>query len=780
MMKRKLTEALETTREFEHPEVLISVTNFLTLGKLQSHEELRDRGLLLFHDQLGEISRAPQRVMFFSHQWTSWTEPDPTNQQYECMVAAALTISKTNGWPMERVWVWCDYISIPQRTRNTQKLAINSLASYASIADAFVIVAPTVIHNNTGLECNVATYNKRMWCRAENLCHSLRNGIHDMWVVTSTDSVAKLKDDAEFMQSNLRVMQGDSTREDDKLTLVLPILGLYAELFACTLHVAELEKQRNERLEELQREDRERQQREEAQKHESMRHSKERHGSIQSAHGGQSRFGSMLCSTHGEGRLTSILNLGRFEGRHDSKATMRHSSVTGSPHGTGSCANSFTRPHTESTHAIPNLDSRATMRRSSVTGSPHGTGSCANSFTQPHTESTHAIPSLAHVLSAAGADTRHAISHVGGSMKQIPTMAHAINNVVSRGTQSIAKLRQSHAAPMLDKARRRDSWTDLLRVARHDFSHQFKGHGVVSMINEARDEIFPKDINLTETNLIVAEPSLSVRPKRSSKNGESSTRGSRARTRRMTLRRQQTTSFATRLVPTSRTVELFGPLVDMMEKLVTEDGGVRNKLVKQVIQRMENNNAHASAAAARFAKVWRRKAISRRHAASDAPSPAASPLGYRRVSPRPSERMSVDSRLSQQRSSRESELSERLSPRESERLSQRLSPLASKRVSQRALARITSADEVEEDALDAAAAAAETDGGTEADVVPDTTTAPSVQDDDELPSEQVHAEANGALANGAPANGEGLSSATTPPPKGWVLLRESRARGLWV
>jgi hypothetical protein len=61
------------------------------------------------------------------------------------------------------------YISIPQRTRNTQKLAINSLASYASIADAFVIVAPTVTHEDTGLVCNVATYNRRMWhapCRA--------------------------------------------------------------------------------------------------------------------------------------------------------------------------------------------------------------------------------------------------------------------------------------------------------------------------------------------------------------------------------------------------------------------------------------------------------------------------------------------------------------------------------------------------------------------------------------------------------------------------------------
>jgi hypothetical protein len=69
-------------------------------------------------------------------------------------------------------------------------------------------------------------------CRAENLCHSLRHGIEDMWVATSTDDVSKLKDDDEFMTSNLRVMQGEATREEDKLTLVLPILGLYAEVFA--------------------------------------------------------------------------------------------------------------------------------------------------------------------------------------------------------------------------------------------------------------------------------------------------------------------------------------------------------------------------------------------------------------------------------------------------------------------------------------------------------------------------------------------------------------------
>jgi hypothetical protein len=46
-------------------------------------------------------------------------------------------------------------------------------------------------------------------CRAENLCHSLRHGIDDMWVATGTsaEDVTKLKDDDSFMHSNLRVMQ---------------------------------------------------------------------------------------------------------------------------------------------------------------------------------------------------------------------------------------------------------------------------------------------------------------------------------------------------------------------------------------------------------------------------------------------------------------------------------------------------------------------------------------------------------------------------------------------
>ena len=79
------------------------------------------------------------------------------------MLGAIKRITKHERWVWERTWVWVDYISIPQRSRGMQRLAINSLSAYASAAHAFVIVAPPVYHVDTGQLCNVETYNRRMW-----------------------------------------------------------------------------------------------------------------------------------------------------------------------------------------------------------------------------------------------------------------------------------------------------------------------------------------------------------------------------------------------------------------------------------------------------------------------------------------------------------------------------------------------------------------------------------------------------------------------------------------
>jgi hypothetical protein len=72
-----------------------------------------------------------------------------------------------------------------------QAAAINSLSAYAAEADAFVIVAPELVHSDTAKLCDQHTYLRRMWCRAENLCHYLVEGSENMWMATSPDDCSR-------------------------------------------------------------------------------------------------------------------------------------------------------------------------------------------------------------------------------------------------------------------------------------------------------------------------------------------------------------------------------------------------------------------------------------------------------------------------------------------------------------------------------------------------------------------------------------------------------------
>ena len=87
------------------------------------------------------------------------------------------------------------YSSIPQKTDDShlaQALAVQTLSAYASCAAAFVVIAPEVCHADTGELCNLSSYQRRMWCRAEQFCHILRNGVDHMWLATAPRQCVKL------------------------------------------------------------------------------------------------------------------------------------------------------------------------------------------------------------------------------------------------------------------------------------------------------------------------------------------------------------------------------------------------------------------------------------------------------------------------------------------------------------------------------------------------------------------------------------------------------------
>lgn len=219
---------------------------FVEEGQLVQHETMRNNHRLSVLDNLSDVDafiEAGHEVVFFSHQWTGFNEPDENKRQYRAMVHALKALAKRNGWDMQlrNVYVWVDYSCIPQSNLSVQGLAIRSLAVYASSATYFVVVAPDTPHTGFRNMCNLDTYQRRMWCRAEQVCHSMRNGTENMFLAVSNqkdDEFCSVKKD--FFRESLRVFDGELTccrmehkgmGRCDRESLVVPILGLYGELF---------------------------------------------------------------------------------------------------------------------------------------------------------------------------------------------------------------------------------------------------------------------------------------------------------------------------------------------------------------------------------------------------------------------------------------------------------------------------------------------------------------------------------------------------------------------
>ncbi|CAJ1441179.1 unnamed protein product [Effrenium voratum] len=249
-----IDKALAATQELSFPMVLLPVAIFRKHKRFVAFEDTLNESLWLHTIQdidnflNKELKGKPgkkNKVIFMSHQWTAFAEPDHTGEQYKGMVEAVDTVIKNNGWDEEDTYVWLDYSSIPQRHRPSQTAAINSLTVYAAKVSTFVVVAPKVDHCNLeGVICDEESYKMRAWCRAEQLSHLLAQAGDNMFLAKKNETsgvpdIIRLNDNKEWLEQSIEVFKGQLTccrRKHegmdmcDRERLVVPMLGLWAQL----------------------------------------------------------------------------------------------------------------------------------------------------------------------------------------------------------------------------------------------------------------------------------------------------------------------------------------------------------------------------------------------------------------------------------------------------------------------------------------------------------------------------------------------------------------------
>ena len=232
---------------------MMKASAFVKLSRFTPFEVLRDQhrnSMESFDDMESlEVFLRKNYTIFFSHQWLGWGEPDPIDAQFPIMIEATKKLAKDNAAShksmrgaayMDKTYVWFDYGSIPQANRNTQMLAVNSLPAVSSSLHSFVIVAPEATHLNTNEVCNVETYNRRGWCRAEVASHASRRGFDNMYLATSIDKIEEINDNEYNISEAVKVFGGEYTccrlqhpgkGRCDKEELLEPMLGLYCDVY---------------------------------------------------------------------------------------------------------------------------------------------------------------------------------------------------------------------------------------------------------------------------------------------------------------------------------------------------------------------------------------------------------------------------------------------------------------------------------------------------------------------------------------------------------------------
>lgn len=139
-----------------------------------------------------ELFLKDQYTIFFSHQWLAFSTPDPDKSQYDLMVNATRKLAKKKKMELSKVYIWVDYIGIAQESKVIQKYAIQTLPAIASSLHSFVVVAPSTPHSDLKTNCDLDTYKRRGWCRAEVLSHVARRGTSELYIATEKGELRKV------------------------------------------------------------------------------------------------------------------------------------------------------------------------------------------------------------------------------------------------------------------------------------------------------------------------------------------------------------------------------------------------------------------------------------------------------------------------------------------------------------------------------------------------------------------------------------------------------------
>ena len=235
----RVHDAILSVVELRHPAAFVAFDRLRTHGALLPHETLRDRGELTILDShpafMAFVRDRP--TVFCSHQWLAWDSPDPNNVHYPAILAACERLCELEGVPPDELYVWVDYVSIPQANEYLKWNSIGSLGTYASACRYFVVVAPPTVHTDTGMLADEASYARRGWVRLEQWAHlCVGRGLHSMYFADGVVGLTPLGEwrphsggaPPDWLADATRVFEGDFTLDEDRLKIVDTVLGLWA------------------------------------------------------------------------------------------------------------------------------------------------------------------------------------------------------------------------------------------------------------------------------------------------------------------------------------------------------------------------------------------------------------------------------------------------------------------------------------------------------------------------------------------------------------------------